>query len=257
MLHSVVHIENIVVPVDKQYVRIEIDVENYSAGSAYIVLNGLRYIEIFKNGSKTRYIGNAWPGSFTLAIEGDNASMKIKSISLKALDAFEYRKKTFKFAHQSHLNGIKYPNSQFYSGAMRPSVDPSVNAIGRKTEFLLTSNTSNEWKSFGFDIWDYVFIVRLDEFNENYISDVMHFNGDPQFLDTTQRYRVSARNSKEGYVNKIKKLQFKFAIVIDNPDKTSKYPKLIGPLSEIVTFYLDNSGVKKYAGVFCGTYGRR
>lgn len=124
--------------------------------------------------------------------------------------------------HPSHLNGIKYPGSKYFSGETNHREIYFWNK-GLHTEFEFIYNKRNE-----IDVpinpyeWFYVF----DKFRNpiEITSSTILKNYFRNQINTRCKINDTSSNIK---------MKFRLAVVIDNPDTTADCPKLIGPLSDI------------------------
>ncbi len=127
------------------------------------------------------------------------------------------------FGHPPHENGIKYPNSAYYAGS-------SENGFGvnYQTEFSL-SNVSGDYIHLPINVLDY--------FKAEYGYTWGAIDEDSE-LDSLRIRTILTGASRA--------IAMRFAIVIDNPDNSSKYPKLYGAMSKTVSLTADYQDVKRY-----------
>ncbi len=165
-----------------------------------------------------------------------NARKKKVVLNESVATIHEWKLKGWK--HESHLKGVKYPNSKYYSGG-GVSVIPKVDAYGRHTEFELSAPAI--WSEIKVDVYEYV--CAKDESS--------------QYVDVTD---LSLNNSYQAIgILKFRKnsAKYRFAIVIDNPDTNADNPKMIGPMSDVVALMLkkDFFGVRKIVWGYPTAYG--
>jgi hypothetical protein len=133
-------------------------------------------------------------------------------------ESTKVRKKNKKWAHPPHLNGVKFPNSNFFTGKAGP-VPPSLNGAGYHTEWELTNTIPLDKKVIPINLFEFVYGVD-DSSNFIALTDSTFFNLDPS------KIRFSTKSKSHS-----KSLAFRFAIVIDNPNEEN-CSKLIGQLSD-------------------------
>lgn len=143
---------------------------------------------------------------------GLGCNLKVRNISIKKTTGNVMCTLHKKWKHHSHMNGIKFPNSMFYSGET-VSYITEIKQFGRHTEWELISE-SGEYQNVDFN--PYEFLRRGDD-KGNVVTD------DFDFMNMYPTFTNSKRN-----------MGMRYAIVIDNPDPLSDDPKLIGPLSEFI-----------------------
>jgi len=134
------------------------------------------------------------------------------------------------FRHPSHLDGSKYIGSNLYAGEQFDSLG---NLITRNTEFPIPSEK--------FKAYDKVMIEfnPLSYFNLNGTDELL-----PSDLPLAQKSgfnflinkEVVRRGSTALKPKQRKDLKIKFAYVIDNPENDPNKPKIIGPLSDTITY---------------------
>jgi len=118
-----------------------------------------------------------------------------------------------KWKHEPHLNGVKFPGSRYYAGTITSAI-ASVEASGRHTEFELTA-AKDVFQEVPLNIYEF---LRTTDGLGNILTDASDFSA-------ISGIRFCSTN---------KRLELRFAIVIDNPDTAADNPKLIGPLSDII-----------------------
>lgn len=127
-----------------------------------------------------------------------------------------------KYAHTPHLNGIKYPNSNLYSGSI-DSIVPEIKANGVKTEWPLKDiggMSGNTQIIVPLDPYDWFYKINETTGEGVLVNDSMSITGGGYYM------KILGRKGKPG---KIMSFPFKLAIVIDDPLVPSR--KVIGPLS--------------------------
>ena len=157
----------------------------------------------------------------------EDAKFDIDNISYKYVEVDYTRITRRNWRHEPHLNGIKYPGSNFYNGSIRCQC-AEIEASGRKTEFGLTALTSQERQIIPIDVFDFYFnAADYSRIADDAALDLLNGN---------------VSKAKGGWS---KSIQLRFAIVIDNPDYTvgsALNPKLTGPLSDETTMRLVKLG---------------
>lgn len=159
------------------------------------------------------------------AFRYNNYARRVKDLDL---GGYLRKSRVKKWKHEPHLNGIKYPGSNRYSGnSTFACLVEAIRISGRKTEFTPTM-ANNTWFEIGFDCYDYVF--GFDPLTAEYsvINDLTDFSVITPFLGN------DVSSDKRGMI-------FRFAIVIDNPGYplNSPDPKLIGPKSDMFQMKLN------------------
>jgi len=128
-----------------------------------------------------------------------------------------------KDVHTPHLNGINYPNSNFYSGTFFSSV-PEISSTGVHTEFdiSLSGNSSFE-----------VPIDPYDWFYMNSNSDAYKLNDSLPLINVGYYLKVMGR--PKGDLSFL----FRLAITIDDPNGGQQ--RIVGPISDIIALRLVNN----------------
>lgn len=146
------------------------------------------------------------------------------------------RKSHNHFCHTVHQNGVNFPGSNLYGGKIQDA--GGTDLPGRDTEFgcptqfyetLELGVNPDQWVS---SPLSYPFTLNIPTYGDRFVSNAYF-------------YGVAAKDNSlpvppysPGKLNKgPRSLVFCFAIVIDNPDTTSPYKKLIGPMSDIVVYF--------------------
>ena len=129
-----------------------------------------------------------------------------------------------KWTHEPHLNGVKFPNSKYYSGSINCPFE-QIEIDGRHTEFTLTVTGSSEKMEIPLNPYEYIY----GKSGSTYIS----LSGITDF--TGIGIKVAGRDSMS--------LPFRFAIAIDNPDISAINPKIIGELNDIIYLRFGGSGI--------------
>lgn len=130
---------------------------------------------------------------------------------------FGWRMRHKKWTHEPHLNGIKFPSSNYYSGSINCVID-EIRTVGRHTEFSLTTTKSGEKMTIPLDPYDYIYGLT----SEGYVK--LSDSTDYSKLDNI---KITGRRDS-------KSLPLRFAIAIDNPNTEDDNPKIIGPMSDII-----------------------
>ena len=218
---------DVALPIDKMYL-VTCKLSSYTKGALQITVDGVSVMEI-KTGTPTNLIiqntieqkgfigvmfGSSAIVEFNLIDLGTGIELEIDYISVKEIDInyYQVRKKNWK--HETHMNGIKYPNSNFYCGKTK-AVPLDVSANGRHTEFDFNV-IPDEWSDVPLNPFE--FIRQVD--------------GSGNMLTSTSD--LSGFTSKLTFAKTKSGLEMRFGIVIDNPDNTSPFPKLIGNLSDSI-----------------------
>lgn len=206
----------------KSVYRLSFDVSNYVEGSRFYSQIGTYtgHNKVIKgNGRYYQYIYSVNDNfdSLILFING-TVNFDISNIQLIECTGRFYRKRIKQWKHESHLNGVNFPNGKYYCSKSYHPFIPWVAENGRKTEFPNIGN-NDQWYNFGIDVFDYIFAGN------------QHLNGVEGFRIC--EYPIISPNRRRS--------RFRFAIVIDNPNypETSDNPKLRGPLSDIIELRLD------------------
>lgn len=128
-----------------------------------------------------------------------------------------YTKLNKKWSHPPHLNGVKYPNSRYFSGSI----------VSYPIYEVVTSGMHTEWEMINILPLEKM-IIPVDQFEFIYES------GNSSKLNETQFNGKTYSDLR--MTDKAMKLScaFAFAIVIDNPNPSEGCSKLIGELSESI-----------------------
>jgi hypothetical protein len=121
-----------------------------------------------------------------------------------------------RWAHEPHLNGIKYPGSNFYTGRTSSEV-LELAETGRHTEFPLTVEGPREKMIVPLNQYEYFHAKSISQNRRILLSDEVDLS------DCTDLKCAGKQNLSTS---------FRLAIVIDNPDTSSKVKKIIGDLSD-------------------------
>lgn len=157
---------------------------------------------------------------------------RYKRNSRKTITADQYFiKKSKKWAHPPHLNGLKYGSSNFFTGPIRHKV-ASIASYGYHTEFAMTN--LNALSKMVIPVNEFEFVYGTDNNNIAYLLNASSF-----FDWDKSRIRFV---TKPQQTHSNLSLAFRFAIVIDNPNDEN-CPKLIGELSDPVYLILDTKMV--------------
>ncbi len=127
------------------------------------------------------------------------------------------------FGHPSHENGVKYPNSAYYAGV-------AENSFGSyyQTEFSI-SNVSGDYIHLPVNVFDYF---------KAYVNHEWGAIDEELELDNLKIQTILHGSSRA--------IAMRFAIVIENPDSSSKYPKLYGAMSKTVSLTAEYQQEKRY-----------
>lgn len=120
-----------------------------------------------------------------------------------------------KWAHEPHLNGIKFPESKYWAGETKCKV-AAIEATGRHTEFELTA-ARNEKQLIELDPYEYIYA-------QHKVTDQFFKLSDSTDLSTIKALEIAGKSTLS--------VGFRFAIVIDHPGVEGE--KLIGELSDEV-----------------------
>ena len=120
--------------------------------------------------------------------------------------------------HEPHLNGVNFPNSNFYGGqGTIPVIE--INNVGRHTEMEIPPS-SGSWAEVMIFPWEYFWSFDLVK-----LSDITDFSIYPNNGDIISSI---GRNS----------IPFRIAISIDNPNDGESNPKQFGDLSDEIIMHL-------------------
>jgi len=122
-----------------------------------------------------------------------------------------------KYVHTPHLNGIKYPNSNYYSGKIDSVVtEIKNNGVNTEWEFLNISGSTINNNSFviPINIYDWFYVQTINGYE---LCD------DNTVIGGTTKIKVLGRKKTISF-------PFKLAIAIDNPNGSNQ--KIIGNLSD-------------------------
>lgn len=136
------------------------------------------------------------------------------------------------FYHPTHQQGVNFPNGSFYSGSTEIPLD---------TEFSLTAGAYIKTPiAFNPTQW----VRKFDDGSGTWVLPTIADFGFR--LDTY--FKFTKKNGR-----KARMMNFKLAIGIENPDKSSKQPIIFGELSE--TFRINYKTHKVGGQTFNGYYG--
>jgi hypothetical protein len=145
-------------------------------------------------------------------------------------DVVVQRNRKKKWTHEPHLNGTKFPLSAYYAGEITHPI-ATIQTSGRETEWALTA-TEKVKQEMDIDPFEY-FVGRKHPLTPHTL---VALSASYDYADTDNEIyaikRVGDSMRKRGRTHN---QPLRFAIVIDNPDATASDPKLIGPLSDIVS----------------------
>jgi hypothetical protein len=166
--------------------------------------------DYYWSSSETEEESDAMAMSFTSGYQGElhkSYEAFVRAVRYELMEGVEFiqRVRKKKWAHEPHLNGIKFLGSKFYSGV----------AANRNTEWELTAK-EREKQDIPFDLFSY-FKGVLGGDTDYSVEDI-------QYVTAVNKRKRQSRTSN---------ILFRVAIVIDNPDKNADNPKLIGPLSDV------------------------
>lgn len=172
--------------------------------------------EITANGTYTfRLRRTSQNAGISFTAYGTSTSLRIDNISFKRVwrEFNLFHKK--KWAHEPHLNGVKFPESNFWAGQTVCKV-AAIQAAGRNTEFELTADR-NEKQLIELDPYEYIYA-------QHKVTDQFFKLSDSTDLSTIKALEAAGRGTLS--------IGFRFAIVIDHPSVPGE--KLIGDLSDEV-----------------------
>jgi hypothetical protein len=143
-------------------------------------------------------------------------SLIITMVSVKQYIRFFDNTLKKRWAHEPHLNGIKYPGSNFYTGETSSEV-AELAATGRHTEFPMTSVAPRQKMTVPLNQYEYFHAQSISQNRRILLSDELDLS-DCHDLKCSGKQNLST--------------SFRIAIVIDNPDTSSPVKKLVGDLSD-------------------------
>ncbi|PKP46816.1 MAG: hypothetical protein CVT94_13460 [Bacteroidetes bacterium HGW-Bacteroidetes-11] len=142
--------------------------------------------------------------------------LRITNVSVKQYIRFFDNTLKKRWAHEPHLNGIKYPGFNFYTGETSSEVT-ELAATGRHTEFPLTALATRQKMVLPLNQYEYFHAQSISQNRRVLLSDEIDLS-DCHDLKCAGKQNLST--------------SFRIAIVIDNPDSTSQVKKIIGDLSD-------------------------
>lgn len=217
---SMTHLMATSVAVPYAWFEITFTVSGYVSGAIRVFYGNGVTPAISANGTYTYRIRRTSPSvasqaDLTFAAEQAGTTLRVDNIFFqRVIRAFDLSHKK-KWAHEPHLNGVKYPGSKFYAGETVCKVE-AIATPGRQTEFELTS-ARGEKQLIGLDPYEYFYAQHLKTNEYFKLSDA---------TDTAIIKQIEAAGRKTLSIG------FRFAIVIDHP--LVEGAKLIGDLSDIV-----------------------
>ena len=200
--------------------EISFEVTNHSSGYVYFDMHGEGSVQATFNGTWSNIIRcNNQSSGLKFVCQG-TSTFSIDNLVIREVVYNRVNIKHKKWTHEPHLNGVKYPVSKYFSGAMQSEECP-IASVGRHTEFPLTALKNND-----------KMVIPLDPF-EYYFGD--NHSGPLAVIDEHFDYETydPVILGRDGLL-----ITFRFAIVVDNPDSEADCPKLIGQLSDPVTMIM-------------------
>jgi hypothetical protein len=186
-------------------------------------------LSIVSRGS-TRLFASTLPGSHSndylnyspkvfLFVKRNGRFKKVKDINDDPIRKYYYGG----WKHITHLQGVNFPNGNFYSGSTN---------CPTHSEFSLSS----------FGPYDYKELVNFDA-GEFYVYDDILSSPAPIKIPTViwdDLNKIKVRGRKDELSTR--SVYFRFAIGIENPDTTSSYPILFGPMTASIQCKLVKRG---------------
>lgn len=204
-----------------RYYEVSFEVIEMEAGSSVMVSLGNDQGDVIsENGvysKRMQRTNETDEFKFTCVSNGD---FKIINVSVKQWIRYFDKQLKKRWAHESHLNGIKYPGSNFYTGETSSEVT-ELAATGRHTEFPLTAFATRQKMILPLNQYEYFHAYSISKNRRVMLSD------ETDLSDINDLKCAGEQNLSTA---------FKIAIVIDNPDTSSPVKKIIGDMSE--TFYI-------------------
>lgn len=203
--------------------EITFTVSNYSGGAIKAFYGDSFTDLITSNGTYTiRIRREAPPAAFGYMAFGLSTSLHIDDVSFKRVIRLFDSSLKKKWAHEPHLNGVKYPNSAFWAGETKCEI-ASIQATGRQTEFELTA-AKREKQLIAIDPYEYFFGYEI---------------ATSQFIKLSDSTPASSISNFKAAGTTNLSIGFRFAIVIDHP--AIEGAKLIGDLSDPVYLRLQKA----------------
>ncbi|KAF0203154.1 MAG: hypothetical protein FD170_1426 [Bacteroidetes bacterium] len=199
-----------------RYYEVAFEISEFVSGS--IVMSFGNFVDEPRSGNgifRVRVKATNFDPQFTFTC-GKGTSLQITMVSVKQY--IRYFDKTLKkrWSHEPHLNGSKYPGSNFYTGETSSEV-AELAETGRHTEFELTALLPRQKMIVPINQYEYYHAHSISQGRRVMLSD------ETDLTDLTNLKCSGKQNLSTS---------FKLAIVIDNPDTASPVKKIIGDLSD-------------------------